>query len=72
VLAGALAQKGRGFWCRRLLRRTPITSFSLNTIAPTAPTGDAPAWVYKGTSLIRNSLPLGPYGKPVPRVLGWS
>ena len=24
--------------------------------------------VYRGTSLIRNSLPLGTYGRPMPRV----
>ena len=27
----------------------------------------------RGTSIIRNSLPLGPYGRPMPRVLeGWA
>ena len=29
-----------------------------------------PGFEYRGTSLIRNSLPLGPYRRPVPRVLG--
>ena len=28
--------------------------------------------LYRGTSLIRNSLPLGPYSRPVPRALWWS
>ena len=27
---------------------------------------------YRGTSLIRNCFPLGPYGRPVPRALWWS
>ena len=27
---------------------------------------------YRGTSLIRNCLLLGPYNKPVPRVIWWS
>jgi len=27
---------------------------------------------YRGTSLIRNRLPLGPYGKPMTRALWWS
>ena len=27
---------------------------------------------YSGTSLIRKHPPLGPYGRPMPRVLGWS
>jgi len=30
------------------------------------------AGVYRGTSLIINSAPLGPYSRPVPRVLGGS
>ena len=30
-------------------------------------------WTYRGTSsLIRNSPPLGPYGRPMPRALWWS
>ena len=28
--------------------------------------------LYRGTSLMRNSLPLGPYSRPVPRNLWWS
>ena len=28
--------------------------------------------LYRGTSLIRNSTPLGPYSKTVPRALRWS
>jgi len=28
--------------------------------------------VYRGTSLIRNSAPLGPYSRTIPRVLWWS
>jgi len=28
--------------------------------------------VYRGTSLIRNNPPVGPYRKPMPRVLGGS
>ena len=27
---------------------------------------------YRGTSLIRNSVPLGPYSRNVPRALWWS
>ena len=27
---------------------------------------------YRGTSLIRNSLPIGPYSRSVPRALRWS
>jgi hypothetical protein len=27
---------------------------------------------YRGTSLIRNNLPLGPYSRPMPRALRWS
>ena len=27
---------------------------------------------HRVTSLIRNHLPLGPYHRPMPRVLGWS
>ena len=27
---------------------------------------------YRGTSLIRKRTPLGPYRRPMPRVLGWS
>jgi len=27
---------------------------------------------YRGTSLIRKRTPLGPYHRPMPRVLGWS
>ena len=27
-------------------------------------------WAYRGTSLIRKCTPLGPYRRPVPRVLG--
>ena len=26
---------------------------------------------YRGTSLVRNRLPLGPYSRPIPRGLGW-
>jgi hypothetical protein len=29
-------------------------------------------WVYRGTSLIRNSCPLRPYTRTIPRVLRWS
>ena len=29
-------------------------------------------WVYRGTSLIRNTPLLGPYGRTLPRVLWWS
>ena len=28
--------------------------------------------VYRGTSLIRNSTPLGPYSRPISRALWWS
>ena len=28
--------------------------------------------LYRGTSLIRNCPPLGPYSRPVPRALWWS
>ena len=28
--------------------------------------------LYRGTSLLRNCLPLGPYSNPMPRVLWWS
>ncbi|KAJ1486119.1 hypothetical protein T484DRAFT_2358500 [Baffinella frigidus] len=28
--------------------------------------------LYRGTSLIRNRLPLGPYSRPMPRALRWS
>jgi len=28
--------------------------------------------IYRGTSLIRNSAPLGPYGRYMPRALWWS
>ena len=31
-----------------------------------------PNAAYRGTSLIRKRTPLGPYRRPVPRVLGWS
>jgi hypothetical protein len=31
-----------------------------------------PRWTYKGTSTIRKRLPLGPYRRPVPMVLGGS
>jgi hypothetical protein len=35
--------------------------------------GEAPpSDPYRGTSLIRNSAPLGPYSKAVPRALWWS
>ena len=27
---------------------------------------------YRGTSLIRKRLPLGPYSRPIPRALWWS
>ena len=27
---------------------------------------------HKGTSIIRNRLPLGPYSRPMPRALWWS
>ena len=30
------------------------------------------ALAYRGTSLIRNSAPLGPYSRIMPRTLGWS
>jgi len=35
---------------------------------------DAPenVYIYRGTSLIRNSLSLGPYSRTVPRALWWS
>ena len=40
------------------------------------PTASLPRWsltassaFYKGTSLIRNTLPVGPYGSPMPRDL---
>ena len=33
---------------------------------------DKPIWEYRGTSLIRNNPLLGPYGRPMPRVLGGS
>ena len=38
------------------------------------PATDDPAELagYRGTSLIRNSTPLGPYSRPMPRVLGGS
>jgi len=31
-----------------------------------------PASTYRGTSLIKNSHPLGPYSRPMPRALWWS
>jgi len=31
-----------------------------------------PFQVYRGTALIRNTLPLGPYSRPMPRALWWS
>ena len=38
-----------------------------------APTAPPPSKVpYRGTSLIRNSAPLGPYRRTMRRVLGWS
>ena len=33
---------------------------------------DPVAYIYRGTSLIRNCLLLGPYSRPVPRGLWWS
>ena len=27
---------------------------------------------YRGTSLLRNCFPLGPYSRPIPKVLWWS
>ena len=29
-------------------------------------------YTYRGTSLIRNSLPIGPYGRPMSKALWWS
>ena len=29
-------------------------------------------WLYRGTSLIRNSAPLGPYSRTMPGALWWS
>jgi len=31
-----------------------------------------PSLSYRGTSLVRKRTPLGPYRRPMPRVLGWS
>jgi len=31
-----------------------------------------PAVAYRGTSLIRNNAPLGPYSRTMPRALWWS
>ena len=32
----------------------------------------ARADMYRGTSPLKNRLPLGPYGRPMPRALRWS
>ena len=34
--------------------------------------GESDVSDYRGTSLIRNSAPLGPYSRTIPRVLWWS
>ena len=34
--------------------------------------GRSPGQVYRGASLVRNSVPLGPYSRTMPRVLGGS
>ena len=31
-----------------------------------------PSGEYRGTSILRNSTPLGPYSRPMPRALWWS
>jgi len=37
-----------------------------------ASTGNNQVWGYRGTSLIRNSPPLGPYRRTIPRASWWS
>jgi len=37
-----------------------------------ARTSQSEGLAYRGTSLIRNSPPLGPYGRPMPRALWWA
>ena len=44
------------------------------SLPPRQPPPSPPAHreLYRGTSLIRKRTPLGPYRRPMPRVLGWS
>ena len=45
----------------------PLTDDNVKEVLPLPQLTD-----YRGTSLIRNSAPLGPYSRSMPRALWWS
>ena len=53
----------------RFLKIWPTIRIIWSEGKPAPPPSKVP---YRGTSLIRNSAPLGPYRRTMPRVLGWS
>jgi len=58
-----LLAKGFAFWRRWLLNSTTVKMNTMTMLGK----DDLP---YRGTSLIRKRTPLGPYRRPMPRVLG--
>ena len=51
---------------------TAWSAASSGAIPRSAPVFACSRGGYRGTSLIRNSLPLGPYGRPMSEALWWS
>ena len=62
-----LLSGGKGSKGRNELDWVGVDTLSLWCFTPTAVYN-----TYRGTSLIRNSPPLGPYSRPMPRALWWS
>ena len=58
--------------CEGSSYRRPLCWASRLTILKPRYRIPTPDSMYRGTSLIRNSAPLGPYRRPMPRALGWS
>ena len=68
--AGFRVQNGAA--CRRRPCSSTSDPTSSTPLQTTAAVGWPPHPKYRGTSLIRNSRSLGPYRRPIPRVLGGS
>ena len=68
IIAGFLYKKCQGFLFSRTSRARMVPSAKLRAYADPTKT----ATTYRGTSLMRNSAPLGPYSRKMPRALWWS
>ena len=57
---------------RFLMGEVPLYLGSKNPAPPRIPRGGTRLWEYRGASLIRKRLLLGPYSRAMPRALWWS